>query len=59
MRPNQLPYFFKLVKSICEIKGIGILGKKNDRPAWINNVFEQFLEDLNGDRDIENIDPLQ
>jgi predicted RNA-binding protein YlxR (DUF448 family) len=50
MRPNQLPYFFELVKSIREIKGIGMQGKKNDRSAWINNVFEQFLEDFKADR---------
>jgi predicted RNA-binding protein YlxR (DUF448 family) len=50
MRPNQLPYFFELVKSIRKIKGIGMQGKKNDRSAWINNVFEQFLEDFKADR---------
>jgi hypothetical protein len=26
-------------------------GKKNDRPAWINKVFDQFLEDFKADRD--------
>jgi len=26
-------------------------GKKNDRPAWINKVFAQFLEDFKADRD--------
>jgi hypothetical protein len=26
-------------------------GKKNDRPAWIKNVFDQFLEDFRADKD--------
>jgi hypothetical protein len=26
-------------------------GKKNDRPTWINQVFNQFLEDFKSDRD--------
>jgi DNA polymerase elongation subunit (family B) len=34
-----------------EIKAVGMEGKKNDRPAWINNVFDQFLEDFKADRD--------
>jgi hypothetical protein len=25
-------------------------GKKNDRPAWINTVFDQFLEDFKADQ---------
>ena len=25
--------------------------KKNDRPVWINKVFDQFLEDFKTDRD--------
>jgi DNA polymerase elongation subunit (family B) len=33
-----------------EIKVVGMEGKKNDRPAWINNVFDQFLEDFKADR---------
>jgi DNA polymerase I len=53
-----------------KIKVIGMEGKKNDRPAWINKVFDQFLEDFKADRDpivnlkavindleSENIDP--
>jgi DNA polymerase I len=34
-----------------EIKVVGMEGKKNDRPAWINKVFDQFLEDFKADRD--------
>ena len=34
-----------------EIKVVGMEGKKNDRPTWINKVFEQFLEDFKEDRD--------
>jgi DNA polymerase elongation subunit (family B) len=34
-----------------ENKAIGMKGKKNDRPAWINKVFDQFLEDFKADRD--------
>ena len=26
-------------------------GKKNDRPVWINKVFDQFLEDFKADKD--------
>jgi DNA polymerase elongation subunit (family B) len=26
-------------------------GKKSDRPAWINKVFDRFLEDFKADRD--------
>ncbi len=26
-------------------------GKKNDRPVWINKVFDQLLEDFKADRD--------
>lgn len=26
-------------------------GKKNDRPVWINKVFDQFLEDFKADMD--------
>ena len=28
-----------------EIKAVGMEGKKNSRPMWINKVFHQFLED--------------
>jgi DNA polymerase I len=34
-----------------EIKAVGMEGKKNDRPVWINKVFDQFLEDFKADRD--------
>jgi len=34
-----------------EIKAVGMEGKKNDRPAWINRVFDQFLEDFKADGD--------
>lgn len=34
-----------------EIKVVGMEGKKNDRPAWINQVFDRFLEDFKADRD--------
>jgi DNA polymerase I len=34
-----------------EIKVVGMEGKKNDRPLWINQVFDQFLEDFKADRD--------
>jgi DNA polymerase, archaea type len=34
-----------------EIKVVGMEGKKNDRPVWINKVFDQFLEDFKTDRD--------
>lgn len=34
-----------------EIKVVGMEGKKNDRPAWINKAFDQFLEDFKADRD--------
>jgi DNA polymerase I len=39
------------VTSSGEIKAVGMEGKKNDRPKWINNVFDQFLEDFKADRD--------
>jgi DNA polymerase elongation subunit (family B) len=29
-----------------KVKAVGMEGKKNDRPAWINRAFEQFLEDF-------------
>jgi DNA polymerase elongation subunit (family B) len=35
----------------AEIKVVGMEGKKNDRPIWINKVFDQFLEDFKADRD--------
>jgi DNA polymerase elongation subunit (family B) len=34
-----------------EIKVTGMEGKKNDRPVWINKVFDQFLEDFKADKD--------
>jgi DNA polymerase, archaea type len=34
-----------------EIKVVGMEGKKNDRPAWINKVFDQFLQDFKADID--------
>ncbi len=34
-----------------KIKAVGMEGKKNDRPLWINKVFDQFLEDFKADRD--------
>jgi DNA polymerase, archaea type len=34
-----------------EIKVVGMEGKKNDRPIWINKVFDRFLEDFKADRD--------
>jgi DNA polymerase elongation subunit (family B) len=34
-----------------EIKVVGMEGKKNDRPAWINRVFDHFLEDFRADID--------
>jgi len=34
-----------------EIKAVGMEGKKNDRPIWINKVFDRFLEDFEADRD--------
>jgi DNA polymerase elongation subunit (family B) len=39
------------VTSSGEIKVAGMEGRKNDRPAWINQVFDQFLEDFKADRD--------
>jgi DNA polymerase, archaea type len=33
-----------------EIKAVGMEGKKNDRPVWINQVFDQFLQDFKADR---------
>ncbi|MDQ3969575.1 MAG: hypothetical protein M3275_14420, partial [Thermoproteota archaeon] len=33
------------------IKAVGMEGKKNDRPVWVNKVFDQFLEDFKADRD--------
>jgi len=34
-----------------EIKVAGMEGRKNDRPVWINKVFDQFLEDFKAERD--------
>lgn len=34
-----------------EIKVVGMEGKKNDRPPWINKVFDHFLEDFKADSD--------
>jgi DNA polymerase elongation subunit (family B) len=34
-----------------KIKAVGMEGKKNDRPVWINKAFDQFLEDFKADRD--------
>jgi DNA polymerase I len=28
------------------IKAVGMEGRKNDRPAWVNRVFDQFLQDF-------------
>ncbi len=39
------------VTATGEIKVVGMEGKKNDRPAWINRVFDQFLVDFKADRD--------
>lgn len=33
------------------VKVVGMEGKKNDRPAWINKVFDQFLQDFKAERD--------
>jgi DNA polymerase, archaea type len=33
-----------------EIKAVGMEGKKNDRPVWINKVFDQFLDGFKADR---------
>lgn len=43
-------YYFRVTDS-DEIKVVVMKGKKNDRPALINNVFDQFLEDLKSDTD--------
>jgi DNA polymerase elongation subunit (family B) len=43
-------YYFG-VTTTGEIKGVGMKGKKNDRPVWINKVFDQFLEDFKADAD--------
>src|SRR5215204_4396272 len=32
-----------------EIKVVGMEGKKNDRPLWVNRVFDQFFEDFKAD----------
>jgi DNA polymerase I len=29
-----------------KVKAVGMEGKKNDRPAWVNMAFEEFLEDF-------------
>jgi DNA polymerase elongation subunit (family B) len=34
-----------------DIKAVGMEGKKNDRPVWINRVFDQFLENFKANRD--------
>jgi hypothetical protein len=34
------------VTSSGEIKLVGIEDKKNERPAWVNSVVDQFFEDL-------------
>jgi hypothetical protein len=36
------------VTSSGEIKPVGIEDKKNDRPAWVNYVFDPFFEDFLG-----------
>jgi hypothetical protein len=36
------------VTSSGEIKLVGIEDKKNDRPAWVNYVFDPFFEDFLG-----------
>jgi DNA polymerase elongation subunit (family B) len=43
-------YYFGITTN-GEIKVVGMEGKKNDRPLWINQVFDQFLEDFKADRD--------
>lgn len=35
-----------------EIKVVGMEGKKNDRPAWTNKVFNRFLEDFKAGIDL-------
>jgi len=44
-------YYFGVTATGGEIKVVGMEGKKNDRPAWINRVFDQFLVDFKADRD--------
>jgi DNA adenine methylase Dam len=44
-------HYFGVVAGTGEIRVAGMEGKKNDRPAWINEVFDQFLEDFKTDRD--------
>ena len=39
------------VTTTSEIKVVGMEGKKNGRPAWINKVFDQFLKDIKAGRD--------
>jgi DNA polymerase I len=34
------------VTADSKVKAVGMEGKKNDRPAWVNMAFEQFLEDF-------------
>lgn len=38
------------VASSGEIKLVGIEDKKNDRPVWVNYLFDQFFEDVRVDR---------
>jgi DNA polymerase, archaea type len=34
------------VTSDGKIKAVGMEGKKNDRPAWVNKAFDRFLDDF-------------
>lgn len=36
---------------MAKSKVVGMEGKKKDRPAWIDKVFDQFLEDFKTDTD--------
>jgi DNA polymerase, archaea type len=39
------------VTSDGKIKAVGMEGKKNDRPAWVNKTFDRFLDDFKAGAD--------
>jgi DNA polymerase I len=37
-------HYFGVLADTGQIRSVGMEGKKNDRPVWVNNTFDQFLQ---------------
>jgi DNA polymerase I len=44
-------HYFGVLADTGQIRSVGMEGKKNDRPLWVNNIFDQFLQDFKNGSD--------